>query len=81
MEGKPSNGIVDEIPPKIVARPKEYYIDTGKDLPRFFKTSRELAEIIDIHTEEINSFAKKEKINFKKEEDLVKLLSYIDSLN
>ncbi len=81
MEGKPSNGIVDEIPPKIVARPAEYYIDAGNGLPRFFKTSRDIAEIIGNHTQEIYSFTKKEKVNFKKEEDLVKLLSYIDSLN
>lgn len=81
MEGKPSNGIVNEIPPEIVDRPKEYYVDTGNGLPRFFRSSRELAEIIGSHSQEINSFVKKEKINFKKEEDLVKLFSYIDSLN
>jgi len=40
MEGKPSNGIVNEIPAKIVERPQEYYIDTGNGLPRFFKTAR-----------------------------------------
>ncbi len=80
LEGKPSNGIVNEIPSKIVSRPAEYYIDTGNGLPRFFKTSRDIAEIVGTHSQEINSFTKKEKINFKKEEDLVKLLFYIDSL-
>lgn len=81
MAGKPSDGIVNEIPPKIVDRPAEYYIDTGTGLPKNFRSSRELSDILGRNSQEINSFVKKEKINFKKEKDLVKLFLYIDSLN
>lgn len=81
MAGKPSDGIVNEIPPKIVDRPVEFYIDTGTGLPKYFRSARELSEILGRNSQEINSFVKKEKISFKKEKDLVKLLSYIDSLN
>ena len=72
---------MNEIPPQIVDRPAEYYIDTGTGLPKNFRSSRELSDILGRSSQEINSFVKKEKINFKKEKDLVKLFLYIDSLN
>jgi len=80
-EGAPSNGIINEIPPRIIDRPEEYYVKTDPGLPRFFRTSKDLSELLDIHSHEIKSFLKKEKINIKKEADLIKVLNYFDSLN
>lgn len=81
LEGTPSNGIVNAIPSKIVNRPKEYYLKADTSLPKFFKSSKDLAEILPAHSREINSFIKKEKLSLKKEEDLIRLATYIDTLN
>ena len=80
-EGTPSNGIINEIPPRIIDRPKEYYVRTDAGLPRFFKTSKDLSELLSVHYSKINSFLRKEGINVKKEADLIKALTYFDSLN
>jgi len=80
-EGTPSNGIINEIPPRIIDRPKEYYVRTNAGLPRYFKTTKDLTELLVAHSSEIKSFLKKERINVKKEADLVKVLTYFDSLN
>ena len=81
LEGAPSNGIINEIPSKIVDRPKEFFIKTDTGLPRFFKTSKNLAEIFADQSAEIKSYIKKQKINLKKEDDLIKLMTFIDSIN
>ena len=80
-EGMPSNGIINEIPPKIIDRPKEYYLKTDPGLPMFFKKTRDLTALLGIHSSEIKSFIKKEKISINKEADLIKVLTYFDSLN
>ncbi len=80
-EGAPSNGIINEIPNKIIDRPKEYYVRTDAGMPRFFKTSKDLAELLGLHSSEINSFLRKERVNVKKEADLIKVMTYFDSLN
>jgi hypothetical protein len=81
MEGVPSNGIINEIPSKIVDRQKEFFIKTDAGLPRFFKTYKGLSEISGTQSSEIKSFIKKNKINLKKEDDLIKLMTYIDTIN
>jgi len=80
-EGAPSNGIINEIPARFMNGPEEYYVKTDPGLPRFFRTSKDLTELLGIPTSEIKSFLKKEKINVKKEADLIKVLTYFDSLN
>lgn len=81
MEGVPSNGIINEIPSKIVDRPKEFYIQTDAGKPKIFKTSKDLSELLGNKSQEINLFIKKEKINMKKEADLIKLITYYDKIN
>lgn len=80
MEGVPSNGIVNEIPSKIVSRPKEYYLQIDSGMPKYFKNSKDLTSLLLNHKNEVDSFIKKEKINFKKEPDLIKLISYFNTL-
>ena len=81
MEGVPSNGIINEIPSKIVDRPKEFYIQTDAGNPKFFKTSKDLSELRGNQSQEIKLFIKREKINMKKEADLIKLITYYDKIN
>jgi len=50
------------------------------DCPGFQDIQRS-SELLGIHSHEIKSFLKKEKINVKKEADLIKVLNYFDSLN
>lgn len=80
-EGVPSNGIINEIPPRIIDAPVEYYIKVNSGPAVFVKSLKDLNEKLGSHSSEINSFIRKEKISFKKEADLVKVLSYFDSLN
>ena len=80
-EGVPSKGIINEIPPQIVDRPKEYYIRIGGGLPSFIKTKKDLSESLKSQSPKIDLFLRREKINVNKEADLIKVLTYFDSIN
>ena len=80
-EGAPSNGIINEIPNKIIDRPKEYYVRIDAGLPCFFKTKKDLLERLESQSLKINQFLKREKINVRNEADLIKVMTYFDTLN
>jgi hypothetical protein len=78
-EGIPSNGITPETPPKIIDKPKEYYIKLKDELPRYFSSKKELLELLKSHESEIEGFMKTEKVKTNNEDDLIKVLTYYDS--
>ena len=79
-EGTPSNGIIPEIPSKIVDKPDEYYIRIGSNIARLCNSKKDLLEILDSRSPDIESFLKREKIKVNREDDLIKVLTYFDSL-
>lgn len=79
-EGVPSNGILSAVPPKFVDIPKEFYIGLKDGIPQLCRSKKKLMEILDNHTTEIERFLKKEKINANHEDDLIKVLTWYDSL-
>jgi hypothetical protein len=79
-EGTPSNGIIPEIPSKIVDKPNEYYIKRHSDISRLCNSRKDLLDIMNNHSSEIDDFLKREKIKVNREEDLIKVLTYFDSL-
>ena len=76
----PSNGIIPEVPPKIIDKPNEFYIRLNDGLPHIFSSKKDLLELLKSHSKEIEIFVKKEKIKIKKDDDIIKVLTYYDSL-
>jgi hypothetical protein len=79
-EGTPSNGIIPEIPSKIVDKPKEYYIKIGNEIPRIFNSKKDLLDIMNSHASEMDDFLKRERTKLNQDDDLIKVLTYFDSL-
>jgi len=80
-EGVPSNGIINEIPPRMIDAPVEYYIKINEGPVLLVKSLKDLQEKLGTHSSEIKSFIKREKTSFRTESDLIKVMSYFDSLN
>jgi hypothetical protein len=76
----PSNGIIEEIPAKIVDKPKEYFIKLKDGVPLLCKTKKDLLEMLRNHLSEIEVFLKRERLKMNNEADLIKVLTYYDSL-
>jgi hypothetical protein len=76
----PSNGILSEVPAKLVDKPKEYYIRSKDKTPTVILSKKDLLLILNDHPSEVEDFLKKEKVKLNKDEDLIKLLTYYDSL-
>jgi hypothetical protein len=76
----PSNGITPETPARILDKPKEYYIQLKDELPRIFSSKKDLLELLKSHSSEMEDFLKKGKVKLNKDEDLIKVLTYYDSL-
>lgn len=57
-----------------------YYITKGTDLQKVPKTAEEAIILFDKKKEQISTFLKKEQLKIKKEEDLIKLFRYGNSI-
>jgi len=80
-EGRPSNGITPEIPPKIADKPSEIYIRVGEGIPVLCNSKKDLLGMMGSDAEAMDDFLKKEKIRMNSEDDLIKALSHYDSLH
>ena len=78
--GIPSNGIVSEIPSRIVDKPEEFYIRIKEKLPMIINSKKDLLWLLQDHSAEIEDFLKKENVKINDDHDLIKVLSYYDSL-
>jgi hypothetical protein len=76
----PSNGILNEVPAKLVDKPKEFYIRTKEGPPAVIPSKKELLFFLGDHSDEMEKYIKKEKTKLNNGEDLIRLLTYYDSL-
>jgi hypothetical protein len=76
----PSNGILNEVPAKIADKPKEYYIRLNDTPPVIILSKKDLLLVLRDHSDELEKYLKKEKIRLNQEEDLIKVITYYDSL-
>lgn len=79
-ERVPSNGILNEVPAKIVDVPKEYYVRSKEKNPRFINSKKDLLLLYPDHSSQLETFFKKEKLKTNNDEDLIKAVTYCDSL-
>jgi hypothetical protein len=57
-----------------------YFAVEGSDVQHLRPRKRNVLEIMEAHGEEIEDFLKKDKINLRSEDDLIRLVRYYDSL-
>jgi hypothetical protein len=76
----PSNGIINEMPARFADKPSEYYIKLGDKMPQLLGSKRDLIKLLGDHTSEIEKYIKAENIRMNNADDLIKVLTYYDSL-
>lgn len=57
-----------------------YYVQDGKMRPREFKTKKALLELFPEEKEKLQQYMKGNKTDFKKEDQVIALISYLDSI-
>jgi hypothetical protein len=76
----PSNGIINEIPAKFADKPWEYYLKPEKEKPQLLKSKKDLIKLLGDHTSEIEKYIKDANVSMNNADDLIKVLTYYDSL-
>jgi hypothetical protein len=81
-EAKPAKtSLTSSIPAKFIKYENYFYLTKNKDIALAL-TKKSIIEAFNItNKSELKSFLKKEKIDIKKESDLIKLFSYYDTLD
>ncbi|MDX8340080.1 hypothetical protein SLH46_12840 [Draconibacterium sp. IB214405] len=67
-------------PAKFVERPNEYYLRVGMDAAEKIESKKDLVNFFSDHQEEIEAFIKNNKVKMGKEETLISLTKYYNSL-
>jgi len=81
VEGTPGNGIIDATNDKFTIM-SDYYIYTAEQgIMKFSPSKKRVLDIMSDYRKEVESFIKKNRIKFRREDDLVKLFNYLSSLN
>lgn len=76
-----SNGIVEGKPNRFLKSPDKYFVYiSGGDL-QLIKNKKSIPIIFQSKHKEMNAFVKKERISFKKQNDLIQLVAYYNKLN
>jgi len=75
-----TNGITPTSPPKIVDKPKEYYVKIADGIPMIFNSKKELLDLFGNHASKVDVFIKKQKLKLNNDDDLIKILTYFDTL-
>ena len=76
----PKYGILEPEPKKFINRKDIYYVVKDSSLPIIIKNNKSMKEIFSDKKEQIEKFIKKEKISYKKRNDLIQLVKYYNSL-
>ena len=79
-EKVPSNGLISEVPAKIVDKPKEYYIRLKDNLPTVIITKKDLLLFLHDHSAELEEFFKKERVKLNTDEDMIRVVTFYNSL-
>ena len=81
-EGTPAAGYQDETNPAFVDAADEFYLGSGDDqVARKFPKKKHVEPFFDDLGAEVAKYIKKEKISLKKQDDLVKLIHYCNSID
>ena len=67
-------------PPMFIPKPDVYYMQKPGSPAIKIKKSKDLDDVVDAHQKEIDTYIKKNKIKFKRAEDLTQLVDYYNSL-
>ena len=79
-EKEKPDGITTPKPDRFVRNPDKYYVVIGSEPPKQLKNKKSIPLIFKDKAKEMSTFAKKEKISFRKKEDLVRLVKHYNSL-
>jgi hypothetical protein len=77
LEVRPYNSATTE---KSFVDRNEYFMVKGTEIKRIKNSKKDFLDIFSDKSTQIDAFIKKEKINFKNNDDLIKVFNYYDSL-
>jgi hypothetical protein len=75
-----TNGIVPAVPAKIVDKSGQYYVKLADGIPQIVDSKKDFLILLNNHAKEMEDLLKKEKLKTNNEEDLIKAITYYDSL-
>ena len=79
-EAEPEKPFVNTEPAKYLRQPASYYVKTPDQLPVRISKIKKLIHELEVHQKEMSTYAKKEKISAKNEDELIKFISYYNRL-
>ena len=77
--GRPANDLMG-IPAKYGRQPDAYYFLQGDNPPAKLTSLKNFLALIPDKAEQVEKYARNEKISFEKESDLKRLVEYVNSL-
>ncbi len=81
QEGKASTGMTEEIPSKRRVRTIYYVLEEDGNIPvKLGRNKKSILNLFGSKASEVEKYAKKNKLKFKKKEELSKIFSYYNSL-
>lgn len=78
--GKAAQAYTTAEPPRFVSVPSQLYVKFGDSSAQNFKKAKSILKLFGDQMDEMQSYLKQEKLNIKKEGDLIKLITYYNSL-
>ncbi len=78
---KAESGYTKDKPAKFVLESPKYYVQTnGNPLEEIRLKKKDILAAFNAHKNEVNTFVKTQKLNLKKQEDIIKLFNYYSTL-
>lgn len=70
----------DAKPAKFIKRKNLYYFLVDKNIPVRISSKKTISEVLSDKSSEISAFIRKNKLSYKKEKDLIRIVNYYNSL-
>ncbi len=70
----------EAVPPRFQRKPDSYYVKVGEEQAKRVNSKKELVGLFPAHKNELTSYIKKNKVKTNKEESLIALVRYYNSL-
>jgi len=80
LQAEQAKGYSTAKPARFQQMSDRLFVRFGEEPAQEFSNRRSISKLFPVHTDELSSYAKKERLRFRQPEDLIELCSFYDSL-
>jgi hypothetical protein len=80
LQAEQAKGYATAKPARFQQMPDRLFVRFGEEPAQEFSNRRSISKLFPAHTDELRSYAKKERLRFRQPEDLIELCRFYDSL-